>query len=136
MSDAGWVLQKAVFASLASDAALVSLLGEARIYDDIPRGVDPPYVTIGESVVRDWSTGTDAGHEHILTISIWTAGAGLRDVRAIQDRVAAVLHDAPLVLDGARLVNIRHELSDVRRETADETSRAIVRFRAVTEPAP
>ncbi|MDX2308467.1 MAG: DUF3168 domain-containing protein [Hyphomicrobium sp.] len=134
MSHAGWALQKAVFSRLSTDGPLTTALGGARVFDDVPRGIEPPYVTIGESVVRDWTTATEDGHEHALTISVWTPAAGLRDVWAILARVSSLLHDAPLVLDGHRLVNIRHEFSGVRRDATEETSRALVRFRAVTEP--
>jgi hypothetical protein len=39
-------------------------------------------------------------------------------------------------MSGVRLVNLRHEFSEVRRDADGETSRGLVRFRAVTEPAP
>lgn len=136
MSNPGIALQKAIYDTLAEDGELVALLGGARIFDDVPRGIRPPYVTIGESLIRDWSTGSEDGHEHFLTVNVWTASAGVRDVHRILDRVEALLDDAALSLDEARLVSIRHEFSDVRREPDEETSRAIVRFRAVTEAAP
>jgi hypothetical protein len=46
------------------------------------------------------------------------------------------LHDAALTLSGHRLVNLRHELSEARRESDGDTYHGIVRFRAVTEPLP
>ena len=44
------------------------------------------------------------------------------------------LDDAPLALAGHRLVNFRFSTADVRRESDGRTYRALVRFRAVTEP--
>jgi len=45
------------------------------------------------------------------------------------------LHDRPLAVTGHRLVNLRHEFSDARRETDGDTYHGIVRLRAVTKPA-
>ncbi len=47
-----------------------------------------------------------------------------------------MLHDAPLTMTGFRLINLRHEFLEVRRESDGETARGIVRFRAATEPVP
>jgi hypothetical protein len=45
------------------------------------------------------------------------------------------LDDAPLVLADHHLVNFRFAVADVRREGDGRTYHALVRFRAVTEPA-
>jgi hypothetical protein len=49
--------------------------------------------------------------------------------------VRTALHDQALSLAGHRLVNLRHELSEARREPDGDTTHGIVRYRAVTEPA-
>jgi hypothetical protein len=53
----------------------------------------------------------------------------------IAGALLSALDDAPLPLDGHRLVNLRFALADIRREAAGRTYHAVVRFRAVTEPA-
>ncbi len=134
MASSAWELQKAVYAALTSDAALTSLLGGARVYDDVPRGVEPPYITFGQSTVRDWSTGTDPGHEHLFTLHVWTRVNGERLVHQIMSAVRDRLHDGALTVSGFRLVNMRHEFSDSTREPDGETIHGVVRYRAVTEP--
>jgi hypothetical protein len=52
----------------------------------------------------------------------------------IMQVLRSVLHARDLTLDGHRLVNLRHELSEARREADGETYHGIVRLRAVTEP--
>lgn len=128
-------LQKAVFQTLSVNGALTALLGGARIYNDVPRGAALPYVTLGESTVRDWSTGSDAGHEHLLSIQVWSRANGEREVHQILAAVEAALDDAALTVAGARLVNLRHEFSEIRRDADGETSRGLMRLRAVTEVA-
>lgn len=132
MASAGLALQKSVFAALTSNAGLTGLIG-ARVFDDVPPGAEYPYMTIGESSARDWSTGTDSGEEHILTLHVWSRAAGRKEVQAIMGAVRDVLHEAEIAVAGHRLVNLRHEFTDARREPDGETYHGVVRYRAVTE---
>ena len=134
MESSGWALQKALFSHLSSDTELAAVLGGAKIYDDVPRDAEFPYVTFGESVVRDWSTGTDEGFEHIVTLHAWSRANGRRESHEIVGVLRSSLHDNALTVDGHRLINLRHEFSESRREPDGETYHGIVRYRAVTEP--
>jgi Protein of unknown function (DUF3168) len=133
MPSSSWALQKATHARLVADTALIALLGGVRIYDDVPRLPTFPYVTYGASTVRDWSTGTDDAHEHTVTLHVWSRGAGRKPVHELLGAVEAAIDQRPLMLDGHRLINVRHEFSDVRREADGETWHGILRLRAVTE---
>jgi hypothetical protein len=134
MSSAAWALQKSVHNVLTADAALLALLGGPRVYDDVPRGASLPYLTFGLSTERDWSTGGEEGMEHVLTLHVWSEAGGRKETHEIIGAVRAALRDAALALAGHRLVNLRHELTDARREADGETYHGIVRLRAVTEP--
>ncbi|MDX2155140.1 MAG: DUF3168 domain-containing protein [Hyphomicrobiaceae bacterium] len=133
MASATWALQKAIYAALLADGTVMALLGGPRIYDDVPPRSEFPYVTLGQSLVRDWSTGTDEGLEHILTLHVWSRADGRREVQELLASVRTALHDEPLAVEGHRLVNLRLELSEVRREPDGETCHGLLRFRAVTE---
>lgn len=135
MTSAAWELQSSIYQALASNGQLASLLGGAKIFDDVPRGTPFPYVTIGQSVVRDWSTGSDEGDEHILTVHVWSRAKGRKEVQAIMQAIKAALHDGAVTVSGHRLINLRQELSDARRESDGETYHGLVRYRAVTEVA-
>ena len=135
MPSASWSLQQSIFATLAADSAITTLLGADRIYDDVPQGSPLPYLTLGQSTVRDWSTGTDDGNEHLLTLHVWSDARGKKQASEIAAAVRTALHDQPLTLVGHRLVNLRHEFSEARRDPDGSTIHATVRFRAVTEPA-
>lgn len=134
MSNAGWALQQSIYAKLAADAGVLALLGAPRIYDDVPQGTPFPYLTFGQSTLRDWSTGSETGDEHLLTLHVWSRAAGRKETHAIMDVLRSALHETSLALDGHRLVNIRHEFSEARREPDGDTYHGIVRYRAVTEP--
>ena len=75
MPSSSFALQKAFFLKLTADAALAALLGGARIYDDVPVRGEFPYVTFGQTTERDWSTGTDDGAEHVVTLHVWSRAA-------------------------------------------------------------
>lgn len=60
-------LGDAIRTHLLSDTPLTALLGGPRVYDEPPKSIAFPYVTLGETRVADWSTGTEPGEEHHLT---------------------------------------------------------------------
>ncbi len=134
MASASFALQAAMFSKLSSDAAVTAALGGPRIYDEVPVRGQFPYMTFGLTTERDWSTGTDPGHEHVVTLHVWSRARGRMEADAVLSAAQAALHDQSLVLSGHRLVNLRHEFSDARREPDGETYQGIARFRAVTEP--
>ena len=59
---------------------LAGLLGGAKIYDYAPALVGFPYITFGRSSVFDWSTGTESGTEHILTLHVWSKAHGKKEI--------------------------------------------------------
>jgi hypothetical protein len=127
-------LRAAVHDALISNAGLTSLLGGPKIYDEPPRAVAFPYVTLGEARIADSSTGSEAGEEHHLTLHAWSRQGGHREAHVITGALMQALDDAPLMLAGHHLVNFRFAVADVRREADGRTYHALVRFRAVTEP--
>jgi hypothetical protein len=110
------------------------VLGGAHIYDEPPRAVAFPYVTLGEARVIDWSTGTDTGEEHQLTLHAWSRQGGHKEAHLITGALLQALNDASLTLSDHRLINLRFSVADLRREADGRTYHALVRFRAVTEP--
>ena len=132
---ASWALQRGIYQALANSSDLTALLGGVRVYDDAPQGASFPFVTLGQSVIRDWSTGTEDGAEHNLTLHVWSRSGGKKQVHDIIEAIRAVLHDQRLVLADHHLVNLRHELSEARLDPDGDTFHGILRYRAVTEPA-
>jgi hypothetical protein len=127
-------LRAAIHDALNADGALVAMLGGPKVYDEPPRAAAFPYVTLGEARISDFSTGTEEGEEHQLTLHAWSRQGGHREAHLIAGALLQALDDAPLSPDGHRLVNLRFSVADVRREADGRTYHALVRFRAVTEP--
>jgi hypothetical protein len=132
---ASWALQRGIYQALASSSDLTALLGGVRIYDDAPQAASFPFITLGQSVIRDWSTGTEDGAEHDLTLHVWSRTGGKKQVQAVIGAIIAALHDQALLLEDHELVNLRHQFSEARLDPDGDTFHGIVRFRAVTEPA-
>ena len=133
MTSAALALQKAVYAALIADDGVGALIGD-RIYDTAPRDAVFPYATIGGATLADWSTGTEDGSEHRLTLDVWSRHHGKSECDAIADAIRAALHDAALALDGHALVNLRFEGADIAHDPDGITLHGRLRFRAVTEP--
>ena len=128
-------LRAAVHDALAADAALVNLLGGPKVYDEPPRSAVFPYVTLGEARLVDYASDDAPGEEHQLTLHAWSRQGGHAQAHAIAGALLQALDDAPLTLADNHLVNFRFAVADVRREADGRTYHALVRFRAVTEPA-
>lgn len=128
-------LQKAVFATLAGDPALVARLGTGRIHDHAPAQLAFPNVTFGRFTLTDHSTSTEGGDEHLMTIHVWSEAGGKREVFEIADLVRRVLDDRPLSVSGQHLVFLRFEAMEVRFDASAGVHHGALRFRAVTEPA-
>ncbi len=134
MSDAALVLRKAIFDRLAGDAQLTSLLGGPRIHDEAPRAATGPYVTFDRWQADDASTPERRAVQHDLELALW-AGQGAATARnlAIAARVEQLLHDAPLVLTGHRLVLLYWQSSTSNRDERSKLPRLSLAFRALTE---
>ena len=130
---ATWDLQKGIFEVLSGDATLIGLLGGANIFDRVPHDARFPYVTLGQSVDRDWSTGTEEGREHTLTFHVFSRAGGTKETQAIVDAIDEALKAAPIILPGNALINLRFQFADSRRDSDGETMHGILRYRAVTE---
>lgn len=134
MVQASAELQTTIVKTLTSDIGLMALLGGPKIFDRIPERAKFPYLTLGRTSVVDWSTGTEDGAEHILTLHIWSKGGGKAETFEIMDRVTNQLHDAHLPIDGHRLVTLQLQFAEARQEPESTAYHGILRFRAVTEP--
>jgi hypothetical protein len=134
MSSSALALHDAIVAALSADHTLVDLLGAARIFDQEPKPPPYPYIVLGQTSTRDADADITPTDEHIVTLQVWSRARGRHEVQAIVAAIRTALHDATLSLTGHRLINLRHEFSEARRDADGITFRGLIRFRAVTEP--
>ena len=134
MSAASWALQQAIYATLCASDAVKDAVGDPpRVYDAVPRGSAFPYIVVGDDSESDWSTATDSGSQHALTIHVWSRAPGRREARLAAQAVLDALDGAELTIDGHTLIDLRWLSSDSARESDGETVHAQIKFRAVME---
>jgi hypothetical protein len=127
-------LRRAILDRAAIDAELLGLMGGAlRLYDEPPRATTAIYALFGDVKAADWSTDFDRGHEQDISLVVWAERGSARDALAAAERLAAILDDAPLSLDGHRLINLRVTEIASARDRESQLIRATIRLRAVTE---
>jgi hypothetical protein len=93
-----------------------------------------PFLVFGVGKESDWSTATDTGTEHALVLHVWSRARGRKESKTVAAAVRDVLDDADLTLTGHTLVGIKHQSGEFLRQTDGRTYRAVMKFRAVTEP--
>lgn len=84
-------VQGAVMTRLSGDAALSTLLGGAKVYDNVPTGTTYPYVVIGDDTQAPNDTMGTTGRDLTLTIHGWSRYVGRKQVKEIMDRVDQLL---------------------------------------------
>jgi hypothetical protein len=127
-------LRRAILDAASGDAELRTLMGGSlRLYDEPPRGAEPVYALFGDVKAEDWSTDLDRGHAQSVDLVIWSEKGGARTALMVADRFFAILDDAPLTVEGHRLVNLRvMELASIRDKDSG-LARVTLSLRAVTE---
>ena len=135
MSEAGWALQKAIYAALLADNALKAMIGDPpRVYDFAPSQPVFPHVAFGDA--RETKiAGADALIEHDIRLIVHSRYEGRREVKDIVTALLSALDDAPLVVPGYALISLRATFSDVIHRREPDAWQGVIRFRAVTEKA-
>jgi hypothetical protein len=123
-------LRNSIGQALKGSSDLTALLGGVRIYDR-PQATGFPFITLGQSALRDWSTGTEDGAEQRLTVHVWSPFGGKKHMQDIIKAVRASLNDRPLTA-GRDRVALHHEFSEARLDPEGDSFHGIIRYRATS----
>jgi len=126
-------LQVAIHDALINHPGTIAALGGANVFDDVPQRTKFPYVTIGDIETRDWGTQNSTGHEHIVTLHIWSDHRGRKEVQTIIAEVDDALDDKDLILQDHTLINLHVVFWSALRDLEGDAYHGIIRLRAVTE---
>lgn len=128
-------LQKAVYDRLAADAGVAAIVG-TRIYDNVPADAATPYLSFGPSDYAPEDAECVTGRRETLQVDCWTRDQGrLRPARELADAVKTALHDAPLALANAALVEIEVTLVRVLQDPDGITGHGVIQATALIEEA-
>lgn len=124
-------LRNSIGQALKGSSDLTALLGGVRIYDRPPQATGFPFITLGQSALRDWSTGSEDGAEQRLTVHVWSPFGGKKHMQDIIKAVRASLNDRPLPA-GRDRVTLHHEFSEARLDPEGDSFHGIIRYRATS----
>lgn len=133
MSLAALGLRQAIHALLSADAALLAMTGAGKLLDRPAQGTALPFILHGLARTEDYSTATEAGEEHFLSLDIWTDTGGQKRGLEIAARIHALVDNASLNPPGVVLVSLSYLGTRCRREARSRAIVCEVQFRAVTE---
>jgi hypothetical protein len=127
-------LRKAIRAKLLADPVMVASLGGPKVFDEAPRGAEPPYALFAEAQLRDYSADLSQGAEQFFTLAVVSTARGLSGALEIAQRLIDLLDEAPLAMEGGHaLVDLRFVALETRRDPGGRFARVNLRFRAVSE---
>lgn len=132
-----WPLQQAVYQLLSADAGLAALVG-TRIYDaPLPPSEeaepDGLYVTLGDERVDDWSTASDRGAAHLLTIAVNAPRRGFAEAKQAAGAISDAMLGGALALSRGHAVLVHFAGARTRRAEGDALRRIEMRFRVTVE---
>ncbi len=134
MTNAAIEIQAAIYQLLSSSSDLLAELGGNRIHDEAPPKAEPPYVLFSKTVSTDWGTQSENGERHRITLEIWSARNGRKQVLVIERMIREILAEMRGQLDRHFLVHLNWVQSETDMITRQNRFRCRTVFEAVSEP--
>ena len=104
MSFHSFDLQTILYSTLNGDSTLDGIVGNNRIFDNVPQDTDYPYVVIGNINVINRGTKTLDGNEYNVDIDVWSTYRGKKEISEAMERIYELLHDTTYTVSGANMV--------------------------------
>ena len=97
-------LQTIVYSTLNGDSTLDGIIGDNKIFDNVPQDTSYPYVVIGNESAINRGTKTLDGNEYTIDIEVWSQYRGKKEIKEAMERVYNLFHDATYSVSGADMV--------------------------------
>lgn len=132
-----WSLQQGLYHLFCENALCVEQFGH-RIYDAPPPLInesDPGgiYLTFGDEEVDDWSTDSDVGAIHTVTLTINAPRRGFAEAKRAAAAVSDAVLGGGLTMTRGRAVNARFVDAKTKRAQNDALRQIVLRFRITLE---
>lgn len=127
MADPSLAVQAALYARLSAEVS-------CPIFDAVPMGTEPPYLTIDSEMASNTSPISGRDRASRLTyLSVWSNYKGQREVKQIMSEVYAALNRRPLALSDGRAFGVRIERMSTNRDADGITYQGSVTVRVLTQ---
>lgn len=128
-----WPLQKALYVKLAAHSDLITSLGGARLYDEVPAGALYPYVTFGAAISTPLGGMGHESAEHELTLDVWSQRRGSGQAKQVLTALAIAFEQESFTLSDATLVDLRVVKISCEWDQEDLLTKGSLDLRAVTQ---
>lgn len=127
-------IQLGLYARLSGDATLISMVN--GVFDEVPEGVELPYVTVGEAISQPDGVHGREGRQTVVTIHTWTRAESHAPGNMVAARVVWLLWHRHVELDalvaGHRVWRVAHEFHQSLRDPEPHVRHRVDRFRIYT----
>lgn len=130
--DPSLAIQKAIVAAIQAASPAICA---GRIYDIVPDDAQFPYLSFGPFQTVGNRADCYDGSETFVEVNVWSRAVGFPEAKGIADRVREELDRAELTLDGHTLELFDFQDARALRDPDGITSRVILNFRALSQPA-
>ncbi len=124
-----FLLQSAIFSQLTADSSLAGLI--SGVYDHVPDDAIYPFITIGESQMRDNSNVQNAGTDQHISMRIFSREAGRKQAATIMERVVTLMHQGTLTVSGQQVLLVRFVSSTITLLDDGRTYQGRLNFRVL-----
>lgn len=132
-----WVVQKAVYDRLLSNAELIAL--GVPVYDDVPQPKDKgaavnfPYLMVGDDSVAAWDTDTELGCEFEITIHTWSRYEGRKETKQLQGIIYSAMLDTEFSIESYSVATCHFTGSDSFVDADGKTRHGVSKFTMLIE---
>jgi hypothetical protein len=123
-------LQKAIFARLTGNSALMTAVG-SRIHDFVPQDAAFPHIMMSDYDFTDWGSHTFDGFGGTVRIHTWSRARGRAECRAVQHLIYDLLHKWNPNITGFSTVVFRFSSSNIIVEDDSVTYHGIDEFQII-----
>lgn len=116
-----------VYQALTNAAGVMAIA--TGVYDDVPKDVVFPYITIGDAKFTALDTDTRAGVELDIIVNIWSTHKGRKEVQKLQGAIYTTLNRAALSFPGYHFVTCDFVSSDTMVEPGGKIRHGVQVFR-------
>lgn len=132
MSDPSYELQAALVPQIKGSSAVAAFVGN-RIYDEVPKNAEFPYVSLGPvQVIPDRADCID-GTEVFVTLDIWSRKKGEPEHKLIGNAIITALDDATIAMPNFRSVSFLLESVNYLRDPDGLTNHGSLTFKGLID---